>query len=226
MRYHKIEEAVFISRPNRFIANILIHGSTELCHVKNTGRCGELLIPGTTIYVEVHSDSKRKTRFSLIAVKKGERLINMDSQAPNKVVKEWLLEQEPFGKLTLLKPESVFGESRFDFYMEKEERRIFMEVKGATLEENGIVRFPDAPTERGIKHIMELVEAKKQGYEAYLMFVIQMKHVRYLKPNDVTHKAFGEALRLAKDVGVELLAYDCRVEPDGLWIDKEIEIRL
>ncbi len=226
MKYNKIEEAVFINRPNRFIANIVVDGKEELCHVKNTGRCKELLIPGTTVFVEVHSDPKRKTRYSLIAVKKVERLINMDSQAPNKVVKEWLQTKEPFGKLSFLKAEATFGNSRLDFYIETQERKIFMEVKGVTLEENGVVCFPDAPTERGIKHIMELIEAKKEGYEAYLMFVIQMKNVRYLIPNDVTQKAFGEALRRASREGVQLLAYDCLIEPDGLWIGSEVEIRL
>ena len=226
MKYNKIEEAVFINRSNRFIANIVVDGKAELCHVKNTGRCKELLIPGTTVFVEVHSDSKRKTRYSLIAVKKAERLINMDSQAPNKVVKEWLQTKEPFGKLSFLKAESTFGNSRLDFYIETQERKIFMEVKGVTLEENGVVCFPDAPTERGVKHIMELIEAKKKGYEAYLMFVIQMRNVRYLIPNDVTQKEFGEALRRARREGVQLLAYDCLVEPDGLWIGSEVEIRL
>ncbi len=226
MKYNKIEEAVFINRSNRFVANIVVDGKAELCHVKNTGRCKELLIPGTTVFVEVHSDPKRKTRYSLIAVKKAERLINMDSQAPNKVVKEWLQTKEPFGKLSFLKAESTFGNSRLDFYIETQERKIFMEVKGVTLEENGVVCFPDAPTERGVKHIMELIEAKKKGYEAYLMFVIQMRNVRYLIPNDVTQQEFGEALRRARREGVRLLAYDCLVEPDGLWIGSEVEIRL
>ena len=226
MKYKKIEEAVFISRPNRFVANILIHGNVEFCHVKNTGRCKELLIPGVPIYVEVHEDPKRKTKYSVIAVRKGDLLINMDSQAPNKVVKEWLLEKEPFGKLTLLKPETTFGDSRFDFYLETENRKIFMEVKGVTLEEDGVACFPDAPTERGVKHINELVEAKKEGYDAYLMFVIQMKNIRYLIPNDVTHKAFGEALRQASKAGVQILAYDCLVKPDGLWIEDKVIIKL
>ena len=225
MRYQKIEEAVFLDRPNRFIAIIQIHGKEEQCHVKNTGRCRELLIPGVRIYVEVHADPKRKTKYSLIAVVKGERLINIDSQAPNKVVKEWLQEKQPFGSLSLLKPECTFGDSRFDFYMESGTKGIFMEVKGATLEDNGEVRFPDAPTERGVKHIMELIEAKKAGYDACLMFVIQMQGVRYLMPNDVTHRAFGDAMRAAKRAGVKIIAYDCRVEPDGLWINEEVEVR-
>lgn len=224
MRYDRIEKAVFVSRPNRFIANIVIDGNTALCHVKNTGRCKELLIPGATIYVQVHSDPKRKTKYSLIAVEKGKRLINMDSQAPNQVVKEWLMEQQPFGAITLLKPEYTFQGSRFDFYIETLEKRVMIEVKGVTLEEDGIVRFPDAPTERGIKHIMELIEAKKQGYEACLIFVIQMKDVRHFEPNDMTHKAFGEALRQALQAGVKLLAYDCMVEYDSLSIDQEVAI--
>lgn len=226
MHYERIEEAEFISRPNRFIANILIHGNVQQCHVKNTGRCKELLIPGVKIYVESHTDPKRKTKYSLIAVIKGSLLINMDSQAPNKVVKEWLLEKQPFGPLTLLKPETTYGESRFDFYMETEEKKLFMEVKGVTLEENGVVRFPDAPTERGIKHIMELIQAKEEGYEACLMFVVQMKGVRYFEPNEVAQKAFGAALRKAKQAGVQIFAYDCVVKPDGLWIDNEVEVRV
>ena len=226
MKYKNIEKAVFLSRPNRFIANIQIHGTTELCHVKNTGRCRELLIPGVTVYVEVHSDPKRKTKYSLIAVDKKGKIINMDSQAPNKLVKEWVMEKKPFGEITLLKPETTFGDSRFDFYMETKEHRIFMEVKGVTLEENGVVRFPDAPTERGIKHIMELIEAKKQGYEAYLLFVIQMNGVQYFTPNDVTHKAFGDALRLAHKAGVKILAYDCLVEPDYVQIDTKVETKI
>ncbi len=226
MRYRQIEQAEFIDRPNRFIANIKIHGVVEKCHVKNTGRCRELLIPGVTIYVEVHSDSKRKTKYSLIAVEKGNRLINMDSQAPNKVVKEWLTEKAPLGQVTFLKPEKTYGDSRFDFYVEMGERKAFMEVKGVTLEEDGIVRFPDAPTERGIKHIMELIEAKKNGYEAYLMFVIQMKGVTHLEPNYRTHKAFGEALMQAKEAGVQILAYDCQVAPDGLWIEDEVPVEV
>lgn len=226
MIYHNIEEAVFLSRPNRFIANILIDGREEICHVKNTGRCRELLLPGATIYVEVHDDPKRKTKYSLIAVLKDEMLINMDSQAPNKLVKEWLQEKEPFGEITLLKPETTFGDSRFDFYVETKEKKIFMEVKGVTLEEDGIVRFPDAPTERGVKHILELIQAKKAGYEAYIMFVIQMKPVRYFTPNESTHKAFGEALRQAHKAGVGLLAYDCFVKPSELQIGSEVEIRL
>lgn len=226
MHYNKIEAAEFISRPNRFIANILIHGKVEQCHVKNTGRCKELLLPGVKIYVEVHTDPKRKTKYSLIAVKKGPRLINMDSQAPNKVVKEWLMEKQPFGSLKRLKPETTYGESRFDFYMETENEKLFMEVKGVTLEEDGVVRFPDAPTERGVRHIMELIEAKKEGYEACLMFVIQMKEVRYFEPNDAAQKAFGEALRKAKQAGVKIFAYDCVVEPFGLWMGNEVEVRV
>ena len=213
-------------RPNRFIAHIEVDGREEVCHVKNTGRCRELLKDRATIYVQHHDDSKRKTKYSLIAVEKGELLVNMDSQAPNKVVGEWLLEKEPFGKVKLLKPECTYGSSRFDFYLETETEKFFIEVKGVTLEEDGVVRFPDAPTERGVKHLQELCACKEAGYKAAVIFVVQMEGMQYFEPNEKTHPQFGEALRQAQSAGVEVLAYECKVTPDSLVIDKAIPVKL
>lgn len=226
MKYDHIEEAVFLERPNRFIAYVEQAGKREICHVKNTGRCRELLLPGTKVYVQRQSNPARKTPLDLISVKKGDRLINMDSQAPNKVTAEWLHTGGFCSSDSIIKPECRYGSSRFDFYIEDDTRRIFMEVKGVTLEEEGIVRFPDAPTERGVKHIEELIACRRAGYEAYLFFVIQMKHVLFMEPNDRTHPAFGEALRRAAAEGVGIFARDCRVEPDELVIDREVEVHL
>ena len=183
-------------------------------------------MPGTQVYIQRQSNPARKTPFDLIAVKKGDRLINMDSQAPNKVTAEWLRTGGFCSSQARIKPECTYGNSRFDFYIEDGLRRIFMEVKGVTLEEDGIVRFPDAPTERGVKHIQELIECKKAGYEAYIFFVIQMKDVLFMEPNDRTHPAFGEALRKAAKEGVGIFARDCLVKPDELTIDQEVEVRL
>ena len=226
MKYMHMEQAVFIERPNRFIAYVEQAGKREICHVKNTGRCRELLAPGAELYVQRQSNPARKTPLDLIAVKKGGRLINMDSQAPNKVTAEWLRASGMFGPGAVIKPECRYGNSRFDFYIENGERKAFMEVKGVTLEEEGIVRFPDAPTERGVRHLEELIACKKAGYEAYVFFVIQMKGVRWMEPNDQTHPAFGETLRRASAEGVVVMARDCIVEPDTLWIDEEVEVRL
>lgn len=224
MQYHNIKKAVFLNRPNRFIAEIEIDGNTEICHVKNTGRCRELLLPGTTVYVQDFGEERtRKTRYDLICVKKGNRLINMDSQAPNKVFQEWLLKNEP---ISYLKPECTFGDSRFDFYFEVDEKRCFAEVKGVTLEQDGVVSFPDAPTERGIKHLQGLMRAVKEGYEAYVVFIIQMKNVLYFTPNAVTHPAFAETLAEAASAGVHVLALDCFVTPDGIVAADEVEVRL
>ncbi|MDF2803338.1 MAG: sfsA, partial [Anaerocolumna sp.] len=177
MIYNNIKAGIFKARPNRFVAHIEIDGHIEICHVKNTGRCKELLLPDCIVYVEEASNTARKTKYSLIAVLKGEKIINMDSQIPNKAVHEWLLEGNLFQDITLIKPEKVYGNSRFDFYIETSKQKIFMEVKGVTLEEDGVVRFPDAPTERGVKHMNELISCTKQGYEAYILFVIQMEDV-------------------------------------------------
>ena len=226
MQYNNMQKAIFLRRPNRFIAHIEVDGREEVCHVKNTGRCRELLTDRATIYVQHHDDSKRKTKYSLIAVEKGKLLVNMDSQAPNKVVGEWLIEKEPFGKVKLLKPECTYGSSRFDFYLETETEKFFIEVKGVTLEEEGVVRFPDAPTERGIKHLQELCACKEAGYKAAVIFVVQMEGMQYFEPNDKTHPQFGEALRQAQSAGVEVLAYECKVTPDSLVIDKAIPVKL
>ena len=226
MHYSNIQRATFLRRPNRFIAHIEVDGREEVCHVKNTGRCRELLTDRATIYVEYHDNPKRKTKYSLIAVEKGDLLINMDSQAPNKVVGEWLLEKEPFGKVKLLKPECTYGSSRFDFYLETETEKIFIEVKGVTLEEDGIVRFPDAPTERGIKHLEELCACVEADYKAAVIFVVQMEGMQHFEPNDRTHPQFGEALRQARKAGVEVLAYECKVTPSSLEITKSIPVVL
>jgi len=226
MHYSNIQRANFLRRPNRFIAYIEVDGREEVCHVKNTGRCRELLTDRATIYVEHHDNPKRKTKYSLIAVEKGDLLINMDSQAPNKVVGEWLLEKEPFGKVKLLKPECTYGSSRFDFYLETEAEKIFIEVKGVTLEEDGIVRFPDAPTERGIKHLEELCACVEAGYKAAVIFVVQMEGMQHFEPNEKTHPQFGEALRQARKAGVQVLAYECKVTPSSLEITKSIPVML
>lgn len=226
MKYLNMEQAVFKERPNRFIAYVETERGKEICHVKNTGRCRELLTPDAVIYVQRNDNPKRKTKLDLIGVEKGNYLINMDSQAPNAAVKEWLQKGNLFSEQAKIYPERTYGESHFDFYIEDGERRIFMEVKGVTLEENGVCRFPDAPTERGVKHIKELIRCKKEGYEAYILFVIQMSPVKYLEPNDRTHKAFGDALREAALEGVQVLARDCRIEKDRIEIMNEVEVRL
>ena len=226
MRYERIETGRFLERPNRFIAYVEISGKKETVHVKNTGRCAELLIPGATVYVQKFDNPERKTQWDLIAVEKGERMVNMDSQIPNKVVEEWIRSGNLFPGATLVKPESTYGNSRFDLYIEVGERKIFMEIKGVTLEDNGVVRFPDAPTERGVKHVEELALAVKDGYEAYLFFVVQMKDVKYFAPNMKTHAAFGEAMRKAREEGVNVLAYECQVEKDSIEITKEVPVVL
>ena len=224
MKYERIEEGKFIERPNRFIAYVEIAGQKETVHVKNTGRCAELLQPGATVYVQKADNPERKTQWDLIGVKKGKRMINMDSQIPNKVVEEWIRKGNLFPDATLIKPETTYKQSRFDLYIEEDNRKIFIEVKGVTLEHDGVVKFPDAPTERGIKHLNELCEAVKDGYEAYVFFVIQMKGLKYFTPNMKTHAAFGEALRNAKEQGVHILAYDCRVTKDSIEIEKEVPV--
>lgn len=225
MQYTNIKEGIFVSRPNRFIAKVVTDGQEETVHVKNTGRCKELLVPGAKVYLEHFPNSKRKTAYDLVAVEKGTLLINMDSQAPNKVAGEWLREQEPFGKITLLKPEYTHGDSRFDFYMEMGEHKLFLEVKGVTLEENGIVKFPDAPTERGVKHIHGLIKCLEEGYEAAMLFVVQFAGAKYFVPNWATQPEFGEALIEANEAGVKILARECAVTKDSLRITDEVEVR-
>lgn len=226
MKYDNIVKGKFISRPNRFIAHVEINGKEEICHVKNTGRCKELLIPGVNVFLQENDNPNRKTKFSLITVEKENRLINMDSQIPNKVVNEWLENGNLFKDITLIKPETKYGNSRFDFYVETKEKKIFIEVKGVTLEENGVVRFPDAPTERGVKHVNELCECKKEGYEAYIIFVIQMKGAMYFEPNMKTHKEFGYALKKAKNSGVNILALDCEVTKETIVMGDYVDVKL
>ncbi len=226
MRYDNIHKGKFLSRPNRFIANVEIDGKAEVCHVKNTGRCKELLIEGCTVWLE-HSDSEsRKTAFDLVAVEKGDRLINMDSQAPNKAVGEWLRENRPFGEGFSVYPEKKYGNSRFDFYLESQDRKIFMEVKGCTLEKDGVVLFPDAPTLRGVKHIEELAHCLDEGYEAYIMILVQMSDVKYFTPNYDPHPEFGEALEKASRKGVKILCYDCNVTHDSMTVGKPVKVKL
>lgn len=226
MQYGKILPARFLSRPNRFVARVEAEGEELVCHVKNTGRCRELLVPGATVWLEESPNPSRKTKFDLIAVEKGDRLINMDAQAPNKVFGEWAAAGGFREGLTLLRPETTYRSSRFDFYWESSKSRGFVEVKGVTLEEDGVVRFPDAPTLRGVKHLDELVKAHEAGYEAAVCFVIQMENVRWFAPNDVTHPEFGQALRRAAQAGVEILAMDCAVTPQSLTMGKSVPIRL
>ena len=215
MRYDNITKAFFLKRPNRFIAEVEVNGKKEIVHVKNTGRCKELLIPGCEVWLTAPGNPERKTKYDLVAVrKKTGVLFNIDSQAPNKVVKEWL-EKQDFDRVV---PEYTYGDSRIDFYMEKDGEEYLMEVKGCTLEFDGIGYFPDAPTERGVKHLRELAKAAKSGYHARLAFVIQMDGVKEVFPNMDTHPEFGTALEEAKAAGVEVLFLQCHVEPDLLEI--------
>ena len=227
MKYERIVRGTFLSRPNRFIAHVLIDGNEETVHVKNTGRCRELLEGQPTVYLSVSSNPQRKTKYDLIAVEKatpkGMLLINMDSQIVNDVAGEYLAKLFPNAKI---KREVTFENSRFDFYIEDGQRRIFCEVKGVTLENEGVVSFPDAPTERGVKHLNELTSALRCGYEAMVLFVIQMERPKYLTPNDKTHQAFGDALRRARDAGVNIKAVSCLVTPDTIIPNKEVEVRL
>ena len=226
MRYGKIQAARFLRRPNRFVAEVELEGRTEAVHVKNTGRCRELLVPGARVYLTPGENPARKTAWDLIAVEKGPLLINMDAQAPNQVFGEWARAGKWVPDLTLLRPETKYGASRFDFYWEAPGRLGFVEVKGVTLEEDGVVRFPDAPTLRGVKHLEELIAAKEAGYEAAVCFVVQMGDVEWMEPNDRTHPEFGEALRRAARAGVQVLALDCAVQPDRLDIAGPVEVRL
>lgn len=226
MHYEEIEPAVFLERPNRFIAWVETARGREICHVKNTGRCRELMVPGAQVYVQRNHNPGRKTSLDLITVKKGERLINVDSQVPNHVAAQWVVESGFVSPHAAVRMEKKYGNSRFDLYIEEANRKIFMEVKGVTLEEEGIVRFPDAPTERGVKHLKELMAARGDGYEAAVLFIVQMDRVKYLEPNDRTHAAFGEALRQAAAAGVQVLAIDCLIEPDGIYPGKRIAVHL
>lgn len=225
MKYNNIVPGVFLARPNRFIAHIELGGKEEICHVKNTGRCRELLPVGAKVWCEKSNNPARKTKFDLISVQKGDRIINMDSQAPNIAVKEWL-KKGGLGQIENLKPESRHGDSRFDFSFTKDGKACFLEVKGVTLENDGICAFPDAPTTRGAKHLRELTALAKEGYGAYVLFVIQMADVTYLHPNDLTDPDFGAALRDAAAAGVQVLAMDCDVTPDTMTLRSPVEVRL
>ena len=226
MKYERIEKATFLNRPNRFIANCIVNGREEVVHVKNTGRCRELLVPGATVFLQKSDNPDRKTKWDLISVIKGDRLINMDSQVPNKVVYEWLGEGNLFGKGAYVRPETKYENSRFDVYVEYEGRKAFIEVKGVTLEEDGVVRFPDAPSDRAVKHVTELVKAHEEGYESYVLFVIQMEDVRYFTPNIKTHPAFADALKMAAEKGVKILAYDSIVTEDSIKLNKAVKVIL
>lgn len=226
MKYTQITEGRFLSRPNRFIAYVDMGGRTEKVHVKNTGRCRELLVEDAVVYLEKGVSPGRSTGYDLVAVKKGNRMINMDSNAPNKAVGEWLLKKELFPSLTNIRAEKTYKTSRFDFYVETEEDKIFLEVKGVTLEREGGAYFPDAPSGRAVKHVEELAEAVKEGYKAYVLFVIQMKGVDFFAPNAETHPAFAEALENARKAGVEILAYDCTVTEESMEIGNPVPVRL
>lgn len=226
MQYPNVIPATFVSRPNRFVAQVLVGEALVTVHVKNTGRCRELLVPGAPVWLTKSDNPNRKTAYDLIAVQKGARLINMDSQAPNKVFYEWADAGHFVPGLTLLKPEQKHGDSRFDFYWEAGPRKGFVEVKGVTLERDGAVYFPDAPTERGIKHLHGLMACLAEGYEGTVCFVIQMEQADFFAPNDLTHPAFGQALRAAAGAGVQVLALCCSVAPDCLSMGQPVPVRL
>ncbi len=225
MQYQNMVPGTFLARPNRFVAHIEIGGRVEICHVKNTGRCRELLPIGAKIWCQSFDNPNRKTKFDLITVQKGDRLINMDSQAPNIAAKEWLL-YGGLGEISELKGEYTHGESRLDFSFIKDGKRCFLEVKGVTLENDGICAFPDAPTERGTKHLRGLTKLAQEGYGAYVLFVIQMADVKFLHPNDAPDPAFGKALREAAAAGVQVLAVDCYVTEDSMTIRDPVEVSL
>ena len=225
MHYANMIPGIFLARPNRFIAHVDIGGSTQIVHVKNTGRCRELLPPGAQVWCQRCDNPSRKTKYDLITVRKGSRLINMDSQAPNAAAREWLL-SGGLGEITNLRAETVMGDSRFDFSFEKDGRQCFLEVKGVTLETDGVCAFPDAPTERGAKHLQGLCKLATEGFGAYVLFVIQMSDVKYLQPNEATDPAFAAALRQAAASGVTILALDCQVTEDSMTIQNPVPVRL
>ena len=225
MKYANMVPGTFLARPNRFIAHVEINGQTEVVHVKNTGRCRELLPIGAQVYCQPSDNPARKTKYDLITVRKGTRLINMDSQAPNAAAKEWLA-AGGLGQIENLRAETVHGDSRFDFSFLLDGKQCFLEVKGVTLENDGVCAFPDAPTERGAKHPRGLTEAAREGYGAYVLFVIQMSDVKHLHPNDATDPNFGAALREAAASGVTVLAVDCSVTVDSMMIRQPVPVAL
>lgn len=224
MRYTEILPAEFLSRPNRFIAHVRLEGEEVVCHVKNTGRCRELLVPGAKVWLERGTNPARKTAYDLVTVEKGSRLVNMDAQAPNKIFGEWAMNLEP--RILSIRPEVTFLDSRLDFLLETERGKHFVEVKGVTLERDGHVLFPDAPTERGVRHLHTLMQAVEQGHRATVFFVVQMADVLDFSPNDETHPAFGAALRRAAAAGVQVLAYSCHVTPQEVTIARPVPVIL
>lgn len=224
MKYSNIYKGTFLQRPNRFIAICEIDGKEEICHVKNTGRCRELLVEGATVYLEKSSNPNRKTQYDLVSVQKNDRLINMDSQIPNYVVAESL--DKIFNGITYVKQEYKYGNSRFDIYVETKTDKIFVEVKGVTLEEDGVVRFPDAPTERGIKHLKELQKAVSEGFRACVVFLVQMQDVKYFEPNSETHPEFANELKNANKNGVEIFVYDSIVTINEIKLNKSVKIKM
>lgn len=225
MIYSNMYPAIFLRRPNRFVAHVELEGKEVVCHVKNTGRCRELLVPGCRVWCHRADNPNRKTGYDLICVEKGSRLINMDSQAPNAAVGQWL-RAGGLGEIANLRPEYTHGDSRFDFAFDRGGKPCLLEVKGVTLEQDGVCAFPDAPTQRGTRHLLGLTQAARAGFEAYVLFVIQMSDVRYLRPNDETDPAFGAALRQAAENGVRILAMDCAVTPESMTLRNPVEIRL
>ncbi len=231
MRYDSVVPAVFVSRPNRFIARVLLDGQEQTVHVKNTGRCRELLVPGCTVWLSRASNPQRKTAFDLVAAEKNlpdgfVLLVNLDSQIPNDVAAEWLPRSGLFSPDAVFRREVTFGGSRFDFYVEDGNRRAFLEVKGCTLERDGICSFPDAPTVRGARHVKELTQVLNQGYEAFVLFIVQMKGMRYLIPNDATDPQFGQNLRAAAEAGVRVLAVECEVSADTITACRPLPVHL
>ncbi len=226
MKHRNVTKGIFVSRENRFCATVAVEGKNETVHVKNTGRLKELLIPGAEVFLAAADNASRKTKYDLVTVRKGKKLVSIDSQAANTIAEEWLKKSRFFGEDAVIRREVFFKNSRFDFYIEAGKSKIFLEVKGCTLERDGVALFPDAPTERGVKHINELCECALSGYEAYILFVIQMKGVDAFSPNDETHPEFGNALRKAREKGVKLIAVDCNVCPDKATADSFVEIKL
>ena len=232
MKYDRVIQGTFIDRPNRFIANVRIKGEGDVpdpvvrCHVKNTGRCRELLVKGATVYLSVPDNPNRSTPYDLVAVMKGDRLINIDSQIPNAVAAESLREIPMFSRVTGIRREYTYRNSRIDIFAADDDNRYLVEVKGVTLEDDGVVRFPDAPTERGVKHVKELISSMKDGYVPCLLFVIQMDDVRYFEPNRATDPEFADALKEAKDAGVNILAYTCSVTPDSMTLKDPVDVRI
>jgi sugar fermentation stimulation protein A len=224
MKYENVIPGVFIARPNRFIAYVNIDGEEQVCHVKNTGRCRELLIPGTEVFVQRASNPNRRTKYDLIAVRNGERIVNIDSQAPNRIAAELIPTLYP--DAVSIRPEAVYGDSRLDFRVDFQDHRRYIEVKGVTLENDGVAMFPDAPTERGVKHLRELIKCVEEGNSAAVLFIIQMTGVRYMTPNDVTHPEFGAVLREAQEKGVDILAFDCDATPEMLTPKNSVTVNL